>query len=136
MTDKNAGLKERRQNMPQVWGRGLDLRDTVPKNATESFHRMGIKISELLLADGICRWDVTSVLKRLIQTDLLKVSHMMLFYRKDGVFSSHTRILTLVSFSHMPSLQPGAKRSCVMNSRLISCSLCCSIPDFTCVITL
>jgi len=48
--------------MPQVCGRGLDLRDTVPKNATESFHHMGIKISELL-ADGISRWDVTSVLK-------------------------------------------------------------------------
>jgi len=57
--------------MPQVWGRGLDLRDTVPKNATESFHHLGIKISELLLADGISRWDVTSVLKWLIQTDLL-----------------------------------------------------------------
>lgn len=72
--------------MPQVWGRGLDLRDTVPKNATESFHHMGIKISELLLADGICRWDVTSLLKRLIQTDLLKASHIKLLYRKAGSF--------------------------------------------------
>lgn len=49
--------------MPQVWGKGLDLRDTVPENATESLHHMGIKISELLLADGISRWDVSSVLK-------------------------------------------------------------------------